>query len=54
MAVPTERVFEAQDQALRTNFIKTKIDKSQDNPTCRMCKKVDESVIRISFVDAVN
>ena len=34
----------AQDQALRTNIIKAKIDKSHDDPKCRMCKEGDESV----------
>ena len=34
----------AQDQALRTNLAKTKTDKLQNNPTCRMCEKEDETV----------
>ena len=37
----------AQDQALRTNLIKAKIDKSHDDPKCRMCKEGDESVTHI-------
>ena len=37
----------AQDQALRTNLIKAKIDKSHDDPKCRMCREGDESVTRI-------
>ena len=37
----------AQDQALRTNVIKAKIDKSRDDPKCRMCKEGDESVTHI-------
>ena len=52
LAVATEMILEnrnrepnysteAQDQALRTNLTKTKIDKSQNNPTCRKCKKED-------------
>ena len=34
----------AQDQALRTNAIKVKIDKQEGDPTCRMCKAKEESV----------
>ena len=37
----------AQDQALRTNVIKANIDKSRDDPKCRMCKEGDESVTHI-------
>jgi hypothetical protein len=29
----------AQEQALRTNYIKFKIDESVESPACRMCKK---------------
>lgn len=34
----------AQDQALRTNAIKAKIDKTTDNSKCRLCKEKDETV----------
>ena len=34
----------AQDRALRTNLTKAKTGKSQNNPTCRMYEKEDESV----------
>ena len=27
----------AQEQALRTNYIKNKIDNTSENPLCRMC-----------------
>ena len=27
----------AQEQALRTNYIKNKIDKTSENPLCKMC-----------------
>ena len=37
----------ALDQALRTNLAKTKIDKSQNDPTCRMCKTEGERVMHI-------
>ena len=33
-------IIAAQYQALRTNLIKTGIDEAQDNPVCRMCKKI--------------
>ena len=37
----------AQDQALRTNVIKTRIDKSHEDSKCRMCKEADETVTHI-------
>ena len=33
----------AQNQSIRTNLLKAKIDKSQGDSLCRMCRKVDES-----------
>ena len=29
---------------IRTNLVKAKIDKSQKDTLCRLCKKVDESI----------
>lgn len=40
-------IISAQTQSIRTNLIKTKIDKSQDNPKCRLCHQKDESVNHI-------
>ena len=37
----------AQDQALRTNWIKTNIDKTEISPLCRICHKEDETVSHI-------
>ena len=37
----------AQEQALRTNYIKAKIDKTQQNSKCRMCFNSDETVNHI-------
>ena len=37
----------AQDQALRTNAIKVKIDKQEDESMCRMCKNREETVTHI-------
>jgi len=34
----------AQDQALRTNAVKVKIDKQEGETTCRMCKNREETV----------
>ena len=34
----------AQKQSIRTNLVKAKIDKSQENSLCRVCRKVDESI----------
>ena len=37
-------IMAAQEQAIRTNNIKTKIDKNQENSKCRICGKAEESV----------
>lgn len=37
-------ILAAQDQAFRTNAIKARIDRSQTDSICRVCKKVDETV----------
>jgi len=37
----------AQSQSLRTNLVKSRIDKTQIDSKCRMCKKVDESITHI-------
>ena len=37
----------AQTQSLRTNTIKRKIDKTQEDPKCRMCKQKEETVSHI-------
>ena len=37
----------AQSQSIRTNLVKEKIDKSQEDSLCRVCRKVDESVDHI-------
>ena len=34
----------AQSQSLRTNAVKAKIDKSQTDSLCRMCRQKDETV----------
>ena len=34
----------AQEQAVRTNLVKAKIDEAQEDSTCRMCGKADESI----------
>ena len=40
-------IISAQEQAIRTNVIKAKIDKTQIDSKCRMCGKVDESINHI-------
>ena len=40
-------VMAAQEQAIRTNAIKTKIEKTQAESKCRLCDKVDETVRHI-------
>ena len=37
-----------QTQSLRTNAIKAKIDKGQDDLNCRMCKQSEETVCHIT------
>ena len=38
----------AQDNAIRTNHIKVRIDKTQQNSKCRLCGDRDETIIHIS------
>ena len=40
-------IMAAQEQAIRTNAIKAKIDKTQAKSKCRLCDKVDETVRHI-------
>lgn len=37
-------IFAAQEQAIRTNYIKSKIDKTQEQGQCRMCGNADETI----------
>ena len=37
----------AQNQSIRTNLVKAKIEKSQGDSLCRMCRKVDGSIDHI-------
>ena len=37
----------AQNWSIRTNLVKARIDKSQGDSLCRMCKKVHESIDHI-------
>ena len=37
-------IMAAQEQAIRTNTIKVKIDNTQAESKCRLCGKVDETV----------
>ena len=41
-------IFTAQDQAIRTNWIKKNIDTQDISEKCRMCGKRDESISHIS------
>ena len=40
-------IVAAQNQSTRTNLVKAKIDKSQGDSLCRVCRKVDESIDHI-------
>ena len=37
-------IVAAQNQSIRTNLVKARIDKSQKDMLCRLCKKADENV----------
>ena len=40
-------IVAAQNQSIRANLVKAKVEKSQGDSLCRMCRKVDESVDHI-------
>ncbi|KAJ7335269.1 hypothetical protein JRQ81_013210 [Phrynocephalus forsythii] len=40
-------IFAAQEQAIRTNAVKARIEKSAESPTCRLCKEADETIDHI-------
>ena len=40
-------IVAAQNQSIRTNLVKAKIDKSQGDSLCRVCRKGDESIDNI-------
>ena len=40
-------VIAAQDNAIRTNHIKARIDKTQQNSKCRLCGDTDETINHI-------
>ena len=44
----TELIVAAQDQSIRTNPVKAKIDKSQEASLCRICRKLDEIIDIVS------
>ena len=43
-----DQITAAQDQALRTNWIKANIDEVDCSPLCRVCHIVDESAMHIA------
>ena len=40
-------IGEAQNQSIKTNLVKARIDKSQGDPLSRVCRKVDEGIDHI-------
>ena len=40
-------ILAAQDQCVKTNLIKTKIDKSQNDHLCKLCKSASENIHHI-------
>ena len=47
-------IVAAQNQSIRTNLVKARIDKSQGDSLCRMCRKVEMKVEIILLVVVVN
>ena len=48
LKVETEAlIFAAQEQALRTNYIRFNIDKSVESPLCRLCGQKGETINHI-------
>jgi len=48
LKVTTEALIcSAQEQSLRTNYIKFHIDKLSDSPLCRLCGKKGESISHV-------
>ena len=43
-------IVAVQTQSIRTNLVKARIDKSQGDSLCRVCRKVDESIDHIVSV----
>ena len=40
-------ILTAQNESIRTNLVKARIDKNQGDSFCRMCRKVDENIDHI-------
>ena len=40
-------IVAAQNQIIRANLVKAKIDKTQEDMLCRLCKKTDESIAHV-------
>ena len=40
-------IVTAQNQSIRTSLVKAKIEKSQGNSLCGVCRRVDESIDNI-------
>ena len=48
LKITTEALIcSAQEQAIRTNYVKNKIDRTSDVKTCRLCKERDETISHI-------
>ena len=48
LKVETEALCVAQDQAIRTTYMKYHIDKTSESPLCRLCEKKGENVQHIT------
>ena len=48
LKIPSEALIcSAQEQAIRTNYVKYHIDKNVDSPSCRMCGETGETISHI-------
>ena len=53
LKVETEAMLcAAQEEAIRTNYVKHKIDKTAQSPLCRMCDKKSETISHIVNVNS--
>ena len=46
-------IVAAKNQSIRTNLVKSKIDRNQEDSFCRLCRKTDESMDPV-FSDCSN
>ena len=51
--MPSEAlIYSAQEQAIKTNYVKYHTDKSVNSPSCRMCGEISETISHIVSDDS--